>query len=300
MNVALLRVLYAHALVRGAAPGTRTVRSARPPARRPQLGMAGVFLSLHAVLPNRYPGYVRGQVATGHHSVRSRSRPLPLRCCLNILICAIDGRPAIRKNRVMTNETTDPAGFKTPGRSRPSRWDLAGAAAVIAAIAGLITALTGAFSGSNKDAHSNTAPSSSATTTTITHNADADICSVRGINDGGYLNAVLSGRSGSAKADHVVAVAVFIYDTNRWSFRRVNHVGENWTIDASDLWEVGMPKDPPDTRFSFSAIVMTQPAKIPGETKELRTIPTGLRVVGREVTRTQRQMLHQRYSNLNC
>jgi hypothetical protein len=55
MNVALLRVLYAHALA--AAPRLALGRFA-PLGRLlgdPRLGMAGVFLSLHAVLPNRYP-----------------------------------------------------------------------------------------------------------------------------------------------------------------------------------------------------------------------------------------------------
>ncbi len=55
MNVALLRVLYAHAL--GAAPRLALGRLA--PLGRvlgdPRLGMAGVFLSLRRVLPDRYP-----------------------------------------------------------------------------------------------------------------------------------------------------------------------------------------------------------------------------------------------------
>ncbi|HET9737243.1 MAG TPA: hypothetical protein VFP78_03910, partial [Solirubrobacteraceae bacterium] len=55
MNVALLRVLYAHALA--AAPRLALGRVA-PLGRLlgdPRLGMAGVFLSLRRVLPNRYP-----------------------------------------------------------------------------------------------------------------------------------------------------------------------------------------------------------------------------------------------------
>jgi hypothetical protein len=55
MNVALLRVLYAHSLV--AAPRLALGRLA--PLGRvlgdPRLGMAGAFLSLRRVLPNRYP-----------------------------------------------------------------------------------------------------------------------------------------------------------------------------------------------------------------------------------------------------
>lgn len=55
MNVALVRVLYAHALV--GAPSLALGPSA--PLGRvlgdPRLGMAGVFLSLRRVVPNRYP-----------------------------------------------------------------------------------------------------------------------------------------------------------------------------------------------------------------------------------------------------
>ncbi len=54
MNVALVRVLYAHSLV--GAPRLALGRFA--PLGRcgdPRLGMAGVFLSLRRVLPNRYP-----------------------------------------------------------------------------------------------------------------------------------------------------------------------------------------------------------------------------------------------------
>ena len=55
MNVALVRVLYAHALV--AAPRLALGRLA-PLGRLlgdPRLGMTGVFLSLRRVLPDRYP-----------------------------------------------------------------------------------------------------------------------------------------------------------------------------------------------------------------------------------------------------
>jgi hypothetical protein len=55
LNVALLRVLYAHALV--AAPGLSLGRLAAlgPLLGDPRLGMAGAFLSLRPVLPDIYP-----------------------------------------------------------------------------------------------------------------------------------------------------------------------------------------------------------------------------------------------------
>ena len=71
MNVALLRVLYAHTLA--AAPRLALGRFA-PLGRLlgdPRLGMAGVFLSLPAVLPDRYPlaldveGYIAGEQRLG-------------------------------------------------------------------------------------------------------------------------------------------------------------------------------------------------------------------------------------------
>ena len=55
MNVALVRVLYAHAL----AGAPRLALGRWAPLGRvlgdPRLGMAGAFLSLRRVLPNRYP-----------------------------------------------------------------------------------------------------------------------------------------------------------------------------------------------------------------------------------------------------
>src|SRR5690349_8001419 len=40
---------------RGAGAGARPARTSGPRAGRPRLGMAGVFLSLRRVLPDRYP-----------------------------------------------------------------------------------------------------------------------------------------------------------------------------------------------------------------------------------------------------
>lgn len=55
LNVVLMRVLYAHALV--AAPRLALGRAALVgrPLGDPRLGMAGIFLSLGRVLPDRYP-----------------------------------------------------------------------------------------------------------------------------------------------------------------------------------------------------------------------------------------------------
>lgn len=73
-NVVLLRVLYAHALV--AAPRLALGRLA--PLGRflgdPRLGMAGVFLSMGRVLPNRYP--LTGDVDDYRRDERSFGRIL--------------------------------------------------------------------------------------------------------------------------------------------------------------------------------------------------------------------------------
>ena len=55
LNVVLLRMLYAHALV--AAPGLalRWLAPIGPPLGDPRLAMTGIFLSLSRILPDRYP-----------------------------------------------------------------------------------------------------------------------------------------------------------------------------------------------------------------------------------------------------
>jgi hypothetical protein len=69
LNVVLLRVLFAHALV--AAPRLSLGRFAicGPPLGDPRLGMAGAFLSLSRILPDRYPldGRVEAYVAAEHN-----------------------------------------------------------------------------------------------------------------------------------------------------------------------------------------------------------------------------------------
>jgi hypothetical protein len=55
MNVALLRVLYAHALVASPRLALGRLALVAPVLGDPRLGLAGVFLSLHRVVPERYP-----------------------------------------------------------------------------------------------------------------------------------------------------------------------------------------------------------------------------------------------------
>jgi hypothetical protein len=55
MNVALARVLYAHALVGAPSMALGALAPLGRPLGDPRFGMAGLFLSLRRVLPNRYP-----------------------------------------------------------------------------------------------------------------------------------------------------------------------------------------------------------------------------------------------------
>jgi hypothetical protein len=65
MNVALVRVLYVHALVSAPRLAAGRLAPVAPLAGDPRLGGAGVFLSLGRVLPNRYPldGSVESYIA---------------------------------------------------------------------------------------------------------------------------------------------------------------------------------------------------------------------------------------------
>jgi hypothetical protein len=55
MNVALMRVLYAHALVAASRLSLGWLAPIGAPLGDPRLGMAGAFLSLSHILPDRYP-----------------------------------------------------------------------------------------------------------------------------------------------------------------------------------------------------------------------------------------------------
>jgi hypothetical protein len=62
MNVVLCRVLYAHALVAAPRLSLAWLRPLAPLLGDPRLGMAGIFLSLSRVLPDRYP--LAGEVSS--------------------------------------------------------------------------------------------------------------------------------------------------------------------------------------------------------------------------------------------
>ncbi|HZE18151.1 MAG TPA: hypothetical protein VE197_22020, partial [Mycobacterium sp.] len=55
INLVLIRVLYAHALVAAPRLALGWLAPAGPPLGDPRLGITGIFLSLSRVLPNRYP-----------------------------------------------------------------------------------------------------------------------------------------------------------------------------------------------------------------------------------------------------
>ncbi len=86
LNVVLLRVLYAHALVAAPRLALGRLAFAGRPLGDPRLGMAGAFLSLGRVLPDRYPVdddlevYLRGENGFGrlldYAVIQPRLRPL--------------------------------------------------------------------------------------------------------------------------------------------------------------------------------------------------------------------------------
>ena len=72
INVVLMRVLYAHALVAAPRLALGWLAFAGRPLGDPRLGMTGIFLSLSRVLPDRYPlgddlaPYLRAEHGIGH------------------------------------------------------------------------------------------------------------------------------------------------------------------------------------------------------------------------------------------
>ncbi len=119
MNVALVRVLYAHALV--AAPRLALGRFA-PLGRLlgdPRLGMAGAFLSLGRVLPDRYPldqrprALPRRRAAPGPGARLRGDRPPPAAPVRVV-------RPGAEPNRACSSSCAT-AARSTPGLSRSAR-----------------------------------------------------------------------------------------------------------------------------------------------------------------------------------
>ncbi|MEU9735132.1 hypothetical protein [Streptomyces sp. NPDC048002] len=86
MNVVLLRVLYAHALVAAPRLALGGLGPAAPLLGDPRLGMTGIFLSISRILPDRYPlgddveSYVAREHGFGrlldHGVITPRLRPL--------------------------------------------------------------------------------------------------------------------------------------------------------------------------------------------------------------------------------
>jgi hypothetical protein len=72
INLALMRVLYAHALVAAPKLALGILGPIAPPLGDPRLGMTAIFLSLSRVLPNEYPlgedvaPYVEAEHGVGH------------------------------------------------------------------------------------------------------------------------------------------------------------------------------------------------------------------------------------------
>jgi hypothetical protein len=134
----------------------------------------------------------------------------------------------------------------------------------------------------------------------------AGICTITGHPERAgklYINASLTGRSGSKTRERVAAAAVFIRDPGVWtSFKRVTRSGNHWSIPAALSWEVGEPPyEGPKEPFSFQAFANVGDIHIPPDSKEFRSIPKGLARVGDDITRTRRQLGSQNtYRNPDC
>jgi hypothetical protein len=132
----------------------------------------------------------------------------------------------------------------------------------------------------------------------------AGICTVGGIVDTDYVNAILTGRSGSGADDRVTVVGDTNPDEDLWYLRRVHRDGANWRLTASDKWEVSTPHDVkhPDLQFTFRVFAEKRHVKLPPHNKGIRLsdIPHGLRQVGDDVTRSRQQLIHSKYQNPSC
>jgi hypothetical protein len=123
-------------------------------------------------------------------------------------------------------------------------------------------------------------------------------CTIRGIEDSGFLNAALTGRS-----SQVAAIAVWIVDEGKWYFQAAQHNGQTWSApaDSTHLWEIGQPGDPPQTSFIFAMLTRTPHAhdRLPGEEEGRRTIPQGFMIAGEQIPFQQRDLLRGGY-NRRC
>jgi hypothetical protein len=178
-------------------------------------------------------------------------------------------------------------------------------AAVITAVVGAIIAKQ---SDGNKPAASKLAPSKSAaseptasepapTKPVLLDDAPA-FCTIRGIEDSGYLNAALTERS-----PRVAGVAVWIVDEEKWYFETAKRDGQSWSApaDSTHLWEIGQPSDPPQTSFIFAMLTRTPHThdRLPGEEEGRRTIPHGFTIAGERIPLQQRDLLSGGY-NRHC
>jgi hypothetical protein len=154
-------------------------------------------------------------------------------------------------------------------------------AAVLTAI---ITAVVGLFVSKNFADRKPVLPKS------VLANQGPAFCTIRGIEDSGYLNAALTGRS-----PRVAAVAVWIVDEGKWYFEAAQRDGHSWSVpaDPTHLWEIGQPGDPPQTSFIFAMLTRTPHTqdRLPGEEEGRRTIPHGFMIAGERIPLQQRDLL---------
>jgi hypothetical protein len=121
-------------------------------------------------------------------------------------------------------------------------------------------------------------------------------CTIRGIEDSGYLNAALTGRS-----SRVAGIAVWIVDEEKWYFEAAQRNGQSWSVpvNPTHLWEIGQPGDPPQTSFIFAMLTRTPHThdRLPGEEEGRRTIPPGFTIAGERIPLQQRDLLSGGYEH---
>jgi len=126
------------------------------------------------------------------------------------------------------------------------------------------------------------------------HDPGPRFCTVRGIEEGPYLNAALTGRS-----SEVAGVAVWIRDESKWYFKPAEHRGQRWAVpgyDPEHPWEVGR-HDPGSEPFTFAMLTRDDDAggaeaRVPGEDDGRSRIPGGFALASDQITLTKRELLH--------